>query len=244
MALLGALCHLLYVGVSAALGARLLARGLRSGAVPERWLGLALLGMGGIGYLAMLIPAATGPELHTPLLVALSVVGRVLMDAGMMAMLGFTLAVFRRGERWALALAGVLGALIVASIAGMWSAGDWWGMDVTGVAYWTEVLGAQGAVAWATIEAWRYHRQLRRRAVFGLTEPEIADRAWLWASFGAAQLALMALVTVSTCLYVATGHIYVLLDALIGGCGIASSVVLWLAFWPPEAYRRRWVEAG
>jgi hypothetical protein len=234
---LGALCHLLYVIVSAIVGARLLVRGWRAQAMPERWLGFALLGIGGVGYLAMLIPAAIGPEVETPLTISLSIAGQLLVDAGMLSLLGFTLSVFRPESRVARGVAAVLAAITIAAVAGMFAAGDWWGKEVRSVAYWAEILGAQGALAWATGEAWLYLRQLGRRAVLGLAEPEIANRALLWTGFGVAQLGLMVAVTLATCLYAATGRIFVTLDIVMAGCGLASSLCLWLAFWPPAFYR-------
>lgn len=238
MELFGALCHLSYVVVSAVLGVRLLRRGRADGGVPELWLGVALLGMGGFGYLAMLIPAAIGPDVQTAPLLTLSAIGRLMMDGGMLAMLGFTFAVFRPAGRWARAVAAGLAVLTCGGVAGMFAAGDWWGKDVHSTAYWVEVVGAQGVLGWAALEAWIFRRQLVRRRALGLGEPEVANRALLWAGFGAAQFTLMVLVTLATVLYDATGRIFVGLDAAIATCGLASGLCLWLAFWPPEAYRR------
>lgn len=244
MEALGAVCHLLYVLVSAIVGTRLLARGRRADATPERWLGLALLGQGGIGYLAMLIPAVIGPEIETPLTISLSIAGRLMVDGGMLALLGFTLSVFRPGDRRARWIAALLVSITVAAVAAMFAAGDWWGKDVQSVSFWAEILGAQGALAWATGEAWLYRQRLVRRVALGLADPEIANRALLWTGFGVAQLGLMATVILATCLYAATGRIFLTLDAVMAGCGLASSLCLWLAFWPPVAYRRWIAETG
>lgn len=239
--MLGVLCHLLYVVVSGILGVRLLRRGLRTKSAAERLLGLALLGAGGFGYLFMLIPAALGPDVTTPLMIAFSVVGRILVDAGMLAMLAFTLTVFHPGKRWARWIAGALVGATVVSVIGMFLAGDWWGTHVGSVAYWGEIAGAQGALAWATWEAARYWRQLRRRQVLGLvSDPEVPNRVLLWTGFGMAQLALMAAVTVTTYIYATSGRILLSLDAVISACGLVSAVCLWLAFWPPQVYRS-WV---
>ena len=119
-------------------------------------------------------------------------------------------------------------------------AGDWWGKEVYSAPFWIEIVGAQGAIAWAAAEAWRYSRQLAKRADLGLAEPELANRALLWCGFGVAQLTLVAFVVLATWLFAETGRIFVGVDMSIAGSGLASAVCLWLAFWPPVAYRR-WV---
>lgn len=238
MQTLGALCHIFYGILSLILGVRLLLRGLRTKSEAERLLGLALLGLGGIGFLCLLVPAAIGPEVQTPLTIGFSVVGRILMDSGMIAMLAFTVVVFRPGEPVARRIAVSLAVILAASVAGMFATGDWWGRDVGSVAFWVEMVGAQTVLAWAAGEAWNYRMKLRRRQALGLaSDPEVQNRVLLWAGFGMAQFSMMAAVSVSTWIYASTGRIVLGLDAVIAACGFASAVCLWLAFWPPRAFR-------
>ncbi|MCP5057307.1 MAG: hypothetical protein GY937_11355 [bacterium] len=238
MQTLGALCHVFYGILSLVLGFRLLLRGLRTESAAERLLGLALLGLGGIGFLCLLVPAAIDPEVQTPLTIGFSVVGRILMDSGMIAMLAFTVVVFRPGEPLARRLALALAVILAASVVGMFAGGDWWGRDVSSVAYWVEMLGAQCVLAWAVGEAWNYRAKLRRRAALGLaSDPEVQNRVLLWAGFGLAQFSMMAAVALSTCIYASTGRIVLGLDAVISACGLSSALCLWLAFWPPQEFR-------
>jgi len=238
MQALGALCHVFYGIVSLVLGIRLLLRGVRTKSAAERLLGLALLGVGGIGFLCMLVPAAIGPEVETPVTIAFSVVGRILVDSGMIAMLAFTVVVFRPGQPVARRLAMGLAGILVASVGAMFAAGEWWGRDVASVAFWAEMLGAQCVLAWAAGEAWHYRLKLRRREALGLvSDPEVQNRVLLWAGFGLAQFCMMAGVALATCIFASTGRIFLGLDAVISACGLSSAVCLWLAFWPPRAFR-------
>lgn len=226
-----------FVLVSLVVGLRLLVLSVRTGELPEFSVGLALLVLGGIGY-----PSAAVARGATDM----GLIARVSLEAGAMGcmVLGtlgiavFNWKVFRTGERWAKATVLAFGALLVASFTwqaatpGFAAAAENRGLGLHGL----EML-AGASLLWAALESSRFALRLRRRVALGLADPLVADRVKLWTfAIASAQLLnLASLVAVALGGDLATWRYG---GALIGPLGLFAAASMWLAFLPPDWYRR------
>lgn len=227
------------VAVCAAVGVKLLWLGARAGRVPELAMGAGYLFFGGLGYpLSAAARSGVGgsPELSGGLLAS----ALLLQNLGVVACYVFTWQVFRsdaRGRAAVVVAAAALGASWVGhafdpGFAGARSGGPWYyaGLCVRALAF-----------VWAAAEAMTYYTQLRRRLRLGLADPVVANRVLLW---GISSL----LIAVAFAVFFAgqrsaagvTATPIVLLTA---ACGLTAGVAIWMAFFPPLAYRR-WLRAG
>lgn len=92
---------------------------------------------------------------------------------------------------------------------------------------------------WASVECFRYRALLRRREALGIGAPEIAHRIGLW-GFSAACVAALTMTgwwgfaVVGTPLLEWAPGLFV-----VNGLGLIAAAGLWIAFFPPKAYRER-----
>lgn len=217
--------------VSGAVCARTLGLAARTRRAPELLLGLSFLLQLG-GYAAMIAAAA----LHRGAPPREAVEGgALLVDLGFVAEVAFVWLVFRRDDRWARVLAGALAlaclAMPVVNHVVPWASG-------VPSAAWPRAVVRSACYGWAAIEALRYARLMRRRVRFGLAEPLVADRFFLW-GLGSASAALgHDALTAGGAVYVRAaegGHPF-----LWGGAvfGLVAAVAFGLSFFPPAAYAR------
>jgi hypothetical protein len=91
---------------------------------------------------------------------------------------------------------------------------------------------------WAAIESFRFSRQLGRRAALGLADSLVSDRVRLWGcgSVAAALVNEFSSVAQFAGIDPATSPEA---GAVAGSIGMLAAVCLWLAFFPPESYKRR-----
>ena len=209
-------------------GLRLLVLARRTRELPELALGIACVGLGGVGLpLALAVRAglvgADAPGLW--LAAALGV-----QNLACLALWIATWRVFRADSPAARAVVAVAGAALVLSIPG--SAAD------AGVAYWIGWAARGGAFVWSTAEAAHYAHLLRLRVPLGLADPVVADRIRLWAIS-------CAMVSVGFAVFFAcrvqglnpaeTPAVLAVTSAI----GLAAGATLWLAFVPTRWYRAR-----
>jgi hypothetical protein len=226
-----------FVLASLAVGIRLLFLAGRSGELPEFAIGLALLVMGGLGYPAAAV-ARGAPDLGVLPRVVLAALAMSCMVLGTGGIAVFNWKVFRAGRRWAARLVWALGAALVgcfvwqAATPGFLAAAANRGAGLRGL----EVL-AGVSLAWAAIESVSYSGKLAKRLALGLVDPLLADRVRLWSvAIVAAQILNAAsLVAVSVGVDIATWRFG---GAIIGPIGLVAALCMWLAFLPPERYRR------
>ena len=93
-------------------------------------------------------------------------------------------------------------------------------------------------MAWSTFECFRYSAMLKRRAEIGLAQPMVAHRFSLWGIGAGAQVAVLTFELGS---WFVTGNS--LTSAALGlhftsALGLAGTVAIALAFFPPAAYER------
>lgn len=99
------------------------------------------------------------------------------------------------------------------------------------------LVASLAVYGWATVEAFRYHRVLRRRLALGLADPVVTHQFLLWGYSGTCALATT--VTGSVCLF-AFGTSLSAHPGLFAVAQLAlleAAVALWFAFFPPRFYR-------
>lgn len=240
--LLGLIGFPSFILVSVVLGVRLLRLALSTRKLPELAISLNFLLGAGLGY-ALLIAAESLQLLPESLSGLGSFVGVSALSVGGLLLALFTRQVFRPASRAASAALAACAVWLLFGVYGSWALhvsrasvglGAWLG-------HWAPNLGLLVVYAWASFEPLRYQVLLRRRARIGFGDPLVANRLLLW---GIAAGALVAIALIHLCAQLA-GY-YDLPPSLVG---ISSVLVLmvaaceWLAFFPPAAYLRRFVEA-
>jgi hypothetical protein len=212
----------------------------RSGDVAARLIGVTFL-LWGFSYLLYNIPLVLADErLLTPFFFG----GRVAYDLGALTMAVFTWKVFRSNERWALGLVLATGVCLGFGIVGSAAVGDWEGVyPLTNPWFWLEWLGMCLPLAWVGCEGLLEHVQARRRAVFGLCEPIVANRFLLWGLVGVFMLSSNFAMLPQYIEYEQEAQFSAAMDALVGLTEIFTIGVIALVFFPPRWYRR-WVENG
>ena len=230
------------------IGVRLLRLSRRTGGRPELLLGLALALTGGVGYgtLIGLVIAnqlhQLGPSAWIPVLVGF---GNAAHDVGVFCFLGFIITVFRPGERWALALAGLMAAVLTIGLIGQAVEG-FAQPGATGFWYWVGYSVTATYPLWIAAEAFRYHALMRRRAALGLADPLVVTRFLLWGMASLLSIAAIWTVTFPAVLglpleqQTRIAPLTMMLPGIFG-CGCVTSY--WLTFFPPAWYRARFAIA-
>jgi hypothetical protein len=223
------------------LGVRLLLLWRRTREVPELAMGLAFLLGGALGYSGWFaysvvrIGGATNVEARWLVIVSLglSCLGALTNAAGIHA-------AFRPGDRRATALLGAFGVLMLigwADTVRNTSGREAW-------TFWLAMLTAGATYAWSASECLRLSVLLRKRARFGLAPAHLADRARLWAiAFGAVVLMVLA----SFGARLASGPDVMppsWVSTFQSLCGLACAGAIWLGFFPPAFYRRRFAASA
>jgi hypothetical protein len=234
MRLLG-LGMLLMIFADAVVGIRLLQLARRTRQLPEASLGLSFLLLGAIGY--PLSTAARLGALPTEGANAALLGGAFLVqNLGCLGIYVATARIFRSDSRRALAVTALAGAAFAASWVGQGLA-DGFDPSVRGGAYYLGLVTRATAFAWAAYESLSCWALGRRRLRLGLADPIVIDRFLLFgvatsavfvafAAFGAGQLTT-ANVAESVWVLVSTSL-----------AGVVAAVTTWLAFVPPDSYRR------
>jgi hypothetical protein len=235
--LLGAAVGILCV-VWIVTGLRLVALALRSRAVPELLLGLALLLQAGIGY-----PLSVVSQFAGPYWLVLSVAASLCNNTGIGLLYAFTARVFHSESRAAWAALGAVAVLLAGQSAGslLAQAGAESQVDrLAGGLRWAAGSFALSGCAWSWTawEALRYHAMLRRRVALGLADPVVANRMFLWGLM--CSVAVGCVVVDAALFYSGTPRgreLYIPIVTAISGLLVSLCTIL--AFWPPAAYLAR-----
>jgi hypothetical protein len=220
-------------------GLRLIRLSRRSQELPERLLGasLLLMGLGSLLYSASELIDVEG--LWTPL----NFSGRLAYVVAFVLVAIFTRRVFRPEQRWGHGVVYATALLFASGVGGSAASGDWVGFSPSSVWYWLEWVGYCVPVTWTAVEAMREHLQARRRVRLGLCEPLVCNRMLLWAIFGALQLASNLISLGQYAEYEREGVFTAGWDALYSAVSISALLMMWIAFFPPAAYRR-WIDGA
>lgn len=223
---------------STGVGVRLLLLARRTRQAPEAAMGLAFLASAAIGF-----PLLTAAAIVTEgggaagLAHALMALGALFTFGGYVGLGVGCWRIYRPSARWPLVPIGVGGAALLAAAVTVAACADPARAGTREFAFWTGICIGSLTFAWNAVESFLLHRQLRRRLALGLADPEVANRVLLWGIGAAAAWAmtLHALVLRATFGPVMDdGH-----RLVASGIGMVAAVAIWLAFFPPAAYRRR-----
>jgi hypothetical protein len=236
MALIALAGMTLFLAASFVVGGRLVLLWTRTRQLPELLIGLSFLLAGGFGATA----STVGGELlgRSPALAArLGLTGNLLVDAGVVFLVFFVGRVFRPGR------AGTAACCIAAAA-------------LAGVGVLNSVHPASGATAlartvlrilvyaWATAESGLEWRAARRRQRLGLTEAAVVNRYLLW-SVGTGAIVLLwvhgfwrSWEAAAATTGAASGYL------VIATLGMLCAAAMWLAFFPPEAWLRRFATSA
>jgi len=222
---------------SLAIGVRLVALWARTRQLPELWIGMGILGIGPTAMGCMLTAAAlvdTAPGLSR----ALTGVALCAIAVGNTAACVFNWRVFRPESRaaraWVLCTAllfaaAILGEAALTGFASPLRPGR--GGHVISYLSTTNLL-------WGAAESLRYWVLMRRRLRLGLADPIVTNRFLLWGvGIGAAGVGSV----ISLLSQTVTGHSMAELPWLKlsnSMHGLASAVLMWIAFLPPAAWKR------
>lgn len=245
------------MGLSAAVGIRLLRLGRRDGGGPELWLGLYFVIYGCLAttasitvYLGWSAPDVAFSDGATRLLNATYF---LLSTIGMTCLLLFTQRTFHPGSRGARTFVWGTAAVMAGAAIGVGVTEGFQVRVLNGAPYWIHFGARLVPFAWVAIESFRYRRMLQRRAAIGLADPLVSNRFLLWGLWSAV-LAVMAFadplarfwywsLTGTTTQWIAeVGR--PIIDVVVpfsSACGVAAVMLLFLTFFPTEGYRR-WVE--
>ena len=109
-------------------------------------------------------------------------------------------------------------------------------------AYWTHFGARTFAFAWVGVEGTRQALQMRRRLALGLVDPVVANRFWLFAGFGWCAALMSCIGAVGAVAVPVASWTSDAVALTTSALGLAAAVWMWLAFFPPAAYRS-WVAA-
>ena len=223
---------------SLAIGVRLVWLAHRNRGVPELLIGLSILGIGPAGFALMV--AAMGFQDRPGVAFVCLAAAQLAIAIGAMSAYVFNWTVFRRDAAWARAVIWVAAVLFAASFLGRFAAGSY-SLPLR-LDFWTQV-GSFNMIAcllWGSLESLRYYGIMRRRARLGLADPLLTNRFLLWGlGIGSAGVGSL----IANIVMIARGTAMQELDGLTLSnslFGLASAVLMWIAFLPPVAYRR-WI---
>ena len=241
MVLFAGIAGLISLLVGGLVTARLFSLARRTRRIPEQLLAIAFGGLFCVGY--PLAGASRAPGLNATnegaLLFAIGTIG---MIVGTVALGSFPRVVFRPGKRWASLLSTAIA--LTGSVGGVGSAVSVARAEtslemIELIQPWAVTLMATLCVCfiWNGVESILYYRSMKRRVALGLAQPETTHRFLLWAIASVCSVAAVGTITVMR----ASGMpiVSALPMAIIACCALTSASCWWLAFFMPDAYRRR-----
>jgi hypothetical protein len=221
----------LFTFASFIVAARLLARGLATGGRPELLLGVhALLIASG----NVVVQGAVMVGLHGTVLSDIIVrSGGVIVDAGYASFAWFCVEVYRPEMPTLRKLS--IGLLL--AIASVQPIGVLYRPAADPIFYSEQVLRV-ASYAWGSYEAFRFYAIMRRRAQYNMGDPLVENRFLLWGV--ATSLALLILIAMCVTFKLTAlsriGQWALTLGAILT---VPTAFLVWLAFFPPEWYRKR-----
>jgi hypothetical protein len=222
---------------SLVIGARLLLLARRTGEIPELLIGLAVLGIGPLGYgLSMLGFATAGRSTITS--AALQGCAFVAIFIGSAAQCLFVWYVFRRQTAWARPLVFAAITLLAMACAVDILENGLVNRSVDGFWYRASMAVRLLVMVWNSVESLLYWGRMRRRLRLGLADPLVTSRFLLWGiSAGAAFFGSGLIFAVAT-LTGANPNQMPGLTLIVSLHGLAAAIAMWFAFQPPAFYRR------
>jgi hypothetical protein len=224
-------------------GARLLWLAHRTRHAPELAMGVAFVSSGAIGFTLTVVADLIHRRHGDPGLVGrLGHLAMIFFFVGYFGLAVGSWRIFRPRETWPRNVVVAIGAILAASAFVMLLGRDLAVGSRSEIASWVGIGTGSVVFAWAGCESIRLHRTMRKRLRLGLVEPAVVDRVRLWA-VGMLSAWLMTAHALAFRAIAATnlmpdGH------RVVSSCfGMIAAVAIWLAFFPPAFYRRRFAAA-
>jgi hypothetical protein len=220
--------------VSFVLGVRMLLRSRRTRQACELALGLALLGMGSVGYAFHV--AARLLEVSPSAGKLLVVTAISLQAVGTGSLFYFVWQSFRPGEAWARSFGFFCFVLLAVSTAGDAFSRALSGLDGWGPWYWLGLAIRLIAVSWTAAESLRVYLLLRRQAAREPMDP-LAPRSFLLLGLGASAATGAAAIAIAARIHSGVSVVRVP-TANLAVCVLvlAASIGAWLALFPRPVY--------
>jgi hypothetical protein len=240
MRAIGLLGVLAFTVASALVGVRLLRLAGRTRQAPELAMGLAFALSASLGFPLLTAAAVVAQGGGSAGLAnALMVTGTFATYAGYVGLGIGCWRIYRPGARWPIApiAAGAL-ALLAAAAAVAATPGNE-ELETRNAAFWSGIGIGSLTFAWNACESFALHAQLRRRLALGLADPEVVNRVLMWGIGSLAAFAMTVQGLVQRTAVVSDGQ-----RLLSSAIGLVAAVAIWLAFFPPAAYRRRFAAAA
>jgi hypothetical protein len=238
MKLLGLLGVVAFSLACAVVGVRLLRVAARTRQAPELSMGAALVSSGAIGFplliASQVIALQSGSSLTTHLL---SAFGSVFTFLGYIGLIIGTWRIYRPAAQWPRAVLAIGSLIIASACATIFATRDATPGGIREIALWTGVAVGISTFAWSACESCALYGQMQKRARIGLVEPAVVNRVLLW---GIGSLAAFAMSGYGLLTRVALGPVQGDGARLVSSAlGMIAAIAIWLAFFPPAAYRRR-----
>lgn len=238
MKLLGLLGVVAFACASATVGARLLLLARRTRQAPELAMGLAFLVSGAIGFplltAASIVTQTGGAVALSHALVSL---GAISTFAGYVGLGLGCWRIYRPSARWPLAPIAAGAAILLGAAATVGAASGPEGAAARDVAFWSGVAVGSLTFGWNALESFLLHARLRRRQALGLADPEVVSRVLLW-GVGSAAACVMTLHGLA--MRIAVGNVVADGQRIVSSAlGLVAAVAIGLAFFPTDAWRRR-----
>ncbi len=217
--------------------ARLLGRSLRTHATPERLLGVSFL-LWGLNYPLYDIPEA----LHVDELVLapFANASRISWQIGTAIMALFVKQTFRKSDpRATWIVVGVAALLVTGGLGSVW-VGDYGGdFPLSNPWWWLERAGSVIPMVWISMEASVYYLKVRQHRWLGEGDALLCNRMGLWCLVGVCWVAVECVYTAQYVIYELTQRWLASLSFTLALLELSGVAMIWLVFYPPEAYRRR-----
>lgn len=219
------------------MGIRLRRMAARTHGLPERCLSATFL-LWALGYALWDVPGVFTHDAWW--LARCAFGGRVAIHFGTIALALFIRAVFRPESRWALWFVVATGVSLLGGAADSARMGDWLGEHPFEYPlYWAELAANIAPSVWMAVEGFIAHASAKKRLLLGLCDALSCNRFLLWGIAGAVW-ALLEIVTFAQALEISVvGSQSFVIDLLMGACEFVPALLVWLAFFPPAAYRNR-----
>lgn len=226
----------LYLLTMTVVGFRLMVLARRNRTRPELLLGVSIL-LGGTFGATLEVVAGQAFAVPSTGAGTTMMLAKLLGGGGIALYNLFIWRVFRPDSAWAAGLFFALTGISLLAFVGFLASGSF----ATGLLdprwFWLELVGRYASPVWLIAESFRYWDQMKRRVRLGLADPLVANRFLLW---GVSAVFAIVMLTTSIVPQVAPGEgVFASLNLVILACaGVAASIPYWLAFFPPDAYRR------
>jgi len=234
---IASLCMLVVAAVTLVVGARLLARGVRNGKVPELAFGTAFL-CASLGTAGAQIGQRFWWTEPGEFSLTMNATCFAIQVVGTSALFLSTWRIYRPNEGWSFLLAATGSSIAVLAWVIRFMDGDFMlaRIETPGIAVYHAARVA--VFAWAAIESIRYSGLLRRRLAIGLADPVVIQQISMWGVAAVAAGGVSVVIVTST--FVLHRHPLEVPAALgaIMLCSVVLSTCMWCAFFPPQALRR------